>query len=182
VENNIKKIMELVTEACKTSQTITSLGTRAHSLLQHLQAELKDEENFYLKTVLPFGTNVNNMTEMKRREQDLPSKKWIGQLNACWKEKVNKLHLIVQSCEQAISKKYKLFTRLSRINLAGKTNDFQDPDLIANSLPLTRKEFDKQVVIFKALSMKFFYNILHYDQVHVDDWLVKYSVQNEEIH
>jgi hypothetical protein len=44
VENNIKKIMELVTEAWKTSQTITSLGTRAHSLLKHLQAELKDEE------------------------------------------------------------------------------------------------------------------------------------------
>jgi hypothetical protein len=36
VENNIKKIMELVTEAWKTSQTITSLGTRAHSLLEHL--------------------------------------------------------------------------------------------------------------------------------------------------
>jgi hypothetical protein len=38
VENNIKKRMELVTEAWKTSQTITSLGTRAHSLLEHLQA------------------------------------------------------------------------------------------------------------------------------------------------
>jgi hypothetical protein len=43
VENNIKKRMELVTEAWKTSQTITSLGTRAHSLLEHLQMELKDE-------------------------------------------------------------------------------------------------------------------------------------------
>jgi hypothetical protein len=61
VENNIKKRMEVVTEAWKASQTITSLGTRAHSLLDHLQAELKDEENFYLNTVLPFGTIVNNM-------------------------------------------------------------------------------------------------------------------------
>jgi hypothetical protein len=43
VENNIKKIMELVTEECETSQTMTSLGTRAHSLLEHLQVELKDE-------------------------------------------------------------------------------------------------------------------------------------------
>jgi hypothetical protein len=36
VENNIKKRMELVTEAWKTSQTINSLGTKAHSLLKHL--------------------------------------------------------------------------------------------------------------------------------------------------
>jgi hypothetical protein len=71
---------------------------------------------------------------------------------------------------------------LSRINLAGKNNNFQDLDLIANSLPLTRKEFDKQVAMFKALSLEKFYNILQFDQAHVDDWLVKYSIQNEEIH
>ena len=47
VENNIKKRMELVTEAWKRSQTITSLGTRAHSLLELLQAELKDEEKLF---------------------------------------------------------------------------------------------------------------------------------------
>jgi hypothetical protein len=46
VENNIKKRMELITEAWETSQTMTFLGTRAHNLLEHLQAELKDEENF----------------------------------------------------------------------------------------------------------------------------------------
>jgi hypothetical protein len=96
--------------------------------------------------------------------------------------KVKNLHLIVQSCEQAISKKDKLFTRLSRINLARKTNDFQDPDLITNSLPLTRQEFDKEVDMFKALPLEKFYNILEYDQAHVDDWLVDYSIQNEEIH
>jgi len=62
MENNINKIMELITEAWERSQTITSLGTRAHSLLEHLQAELKDEEYFYLNIVLPFDTIVNNMT------------------------------------------------------------------------------------------------------------------------
>jgi hypothetical protein len=160
----------------KTSQTITSLGTEAHSLLEHLQVELKDEEHFYLNIVLPFGTIVNNMTETKRRQQDLPSKNRIGQLNACWKEKVKNLHLIVQSCEQAISKKDKLFTRLSRINLDGKTNDLQDLDLIANSFPLTKQEFDKEVDMFKALSLEKFYSILEYDQAHVDNWLVDYSV------
>jgi hypothetical protein len=143
LENNIKKRMELVTKAWKTSQTITSLGTKAHSLLEHLQAELKDEEIFFLKMVIPFGTIVSNTIEIKRREQDLPSKKRIQQLNSCWKEKGKNLHLIVHICEQAISKKDKLFTRLSRINLVRKTNDFQDLNLIANTFPLTRQEFNK---------------------------------------
>jgi hypothetical protein len=103
-------------------------------------------------------------------------------LNASWKEKVNKLRRIVQSCEQVISKKDKLFTKLSNIDLAGKTNDFQDPLLIVNSLPLTREEFDKQVAMLNTFSLEKFYSILQFDQSHVHDWLVKYAVQNEEIH
>jgi hypothetical protein len=83
MENNITKRMELVIDAWKRSQTIASLRTRAHSLLEILQAELNDEENFFLKTIIPFGKIVNNMTKTKRREEDLPSKNRIGQLNAC---------------------------------------------------------------------------------------------------
>jgi hypothetical protein len=105
VENNIKKQMELVTQAWKISQTIPFLGTKAHSFLELLQAKLKDEEKFFLKMVIPFGKIANNMTEIKRREEDLPSKNQIAQLDACWKQKLNNLHLIVQSCEQTIEKK-----------------------------------------------------------------------------
>jgi hypothetical protein len=181
VENNIKKTMELINEAWEKSQTMTSLGTRARNFLEHLQADLKYEEHFYLDTLLPFGTIVNNMTEMRTRQQDLPSKNRIAQLNACWKEKVKNLHLIVQSCEHAILKKEKLFTKLTRIDLAEMTNNFQDFNLIANSLPLTNKAFDKHIDIFKALSLENFYSILEYGQDDVDNMLVDYLVQNEEI-
>ena len=75
--------MELIAEAWETSQTMTSLGMRAHRLLEHLQPELKYEEHFYLNLVLPFGTIVNNMTETRIIQQDLPSKNQIAQLNAC---------------------------------------------------------------------------------------------------
>jgi hypothetical protein len=68
------------------------------------------------------------------------------------------------------------------IDLSGKTNDFQDPILITNSLSLTREEFDKHVAMLKTFSLEKFYNILQFDQSHVHDWLVKYAVQNEEIH
>jgi hypothetical protein len=121
------------------------------------------------------------MTDTTRRQHDLPSKSRITQLEACWKEKVKNLYLIVQSCEQAISKKETLFTKLTKIDLAGRTNEFQDPKLIVNSLTLTKQAFDKQVDIFKALSLEFFYSILEYGEDDVDNWLVDYSVQNEDI-
>jgi hypothetical protein len=156
VEKNIKKRMELITEAWETSQTMDSLGTRAHNLLELLQTDLKNEETFYLDMVIPFSFHVNNMADMTRRQHDLPSKIWITQLEACWKEKVKNLYLIVQSCEQAISKKETLFTKLTKIDLAGRTNEFQDPNLIVNSLTLTKQAFDKQVDNFKALSLDFF--------------------------
>jgi hypothetical protein len=44
------------------------------------------------------------------------------------------------------------------------------------------QEFDKQVAMFKTLSLENVYNILQFDQAHVHYWLVKYAVQNEEIH
>ena len=160
---------------------MASLGTRAHGLHEDFQGDLKNEESFYLDTVLPFGTHVNNMTKTRRRQQDLPFKNWITQLNACWKEKVKNLHLIVQSCEQVISRKEKLFTKLTRIDLVRRTNDFQDPNLIVNSFPLTKQAFNKQVDIFKVFSLEKFHNILEYGEDDVDNWLVHYSIQSEEI-
>ena len=123
---------------------------RAHALHEHLQGDLKNEECFYLDMVIPFGVYVSNITDMRTRQEDLPSPNQITQLNACWKEKVKNLHLIVQSCEQAISKKEKLFTKLTKIDLAERINDFQDPNLIVNSFPLTKQAFDEQVDIFKG--------------------------------
>jgi hypothetical protein len=82
VENNIKKRMDLIIEAWKTSQTMASLGTRAHNLLERLQTNLKNEESFYWDTVIPFGLHVNNMIDMRIRQHDLPYKSRITQLEA----------------------------------------------------------------------------------------------------
>ena len=70
---------------------------------------------------------------------------------------------------------------MTRIDLVKRTNDFQDPNLIVKAFPLTKQAFVKQVDIFKALSLEKFYNILEYGQDGVDNWLVDYSVHNEEI-
>ena len=117
----------MISKALETSQNMDSLGSRAHTLLLLLETDLKNEENFYVHSVIPFAFHVNNMIETRKTQHDLPSKKGLTQLEACWKQKVKNLYLIVQWCEQAISKKETLLTKLTKINLAGKTNDFWDP-------------------------------------------------------
>jgi hypothetical protein len=86
VENNIKKRMALITEAWDISKNMISFGSRAHAFHEYLQADLKNEEGFYLDFVVPFGVKVSNMSELRRREEDLPSPSQIKQLNACWKK------------------------------------------------------------------------------------------------
>jgi uncharacterized protein YeeX (DUF496 family) len=67
------------------------------------------------------------------------------------------------------------------VDLAGSTNKVQDLKLILNSLFITKQQFDKQVDIFKGLSFENFYGILEYDEDDIDNWLVDYSVKNQDI-
>jgi hypothetical protein len=73
VENNIKKIMELITEVWEMSKSIISFVTREHAFHEYLQACLKNERGFYLIVAVPFGVKVNSMMELRRREEDIPS-------------------------------------------------------------------------------------------------------------
>jgi hypothetical protein len=46
---------------------------------------------------------------------------------------------------------------------------------------LTKKQFDEKVEIFKGLSIENFYGILKYDEDHIENWLVDFSVKNLNI-
>jgi uncharacterized protein YeeX (DUF496 family) len=132
-EKKIKKRMQLITEASETSQSRASFRKRAKDLHEHLQKNLKNEEHFYEQMVTPFANYSINNLDLKRRQEDIPSPKRIKQLKACWQKKVKNPQLIVESCEQAISKKEELFRNLTQIDLAGSTNEVQDPNLILKS-------------------------------------------------
>jgi hypothetical protein len=58
---------------------------------------------------------------------------------------------------------------MNEIDLAGSTNEVQDPNFIINSFPLTKQAFDEQVNIFKGLSLETFYSILEYGEDDVDN-------------
>jgi hypothetical protein len=46
---------------------------------------------------------------------------------------------------------------------------------------LTKQAFDEQIDIFKGLSLEKFYDILEYDEDDEDNYLVDYSIKNQEI-
>jgi hypothetical protein len=69
----LKNRMPLVMEACEVSKNIVSFGLRVHAFHEYIQVDIKNEEGFYRDDVIPFGINVSNMTETKRREEYFPS-------------------------------------------------------------------------------------------------------------
>jgi hypothetical protein len=95
--------MQLVTEVWETSQNIDSFQKRENDFHEHLQMNLKNDQHFYEQMLTPFSKHAINNSDLKRRQEDIPSPNRIKQLKACWQKKVKNLQLIVESCEQAIS-------------------------------------------------------------------------------
>ena len=96
-------------------------------------------------------------------------------------KKIENLHLIIKSCKQVISEKENLFTSLLQMDLAGTTNEVQDPKLILKYLSVTKEAFREQVDILKALSFKKFYDILEHHLDEHERWVLDYATHNEEI-
>ena len=46
---------------------------------------------------------------------------------------------------------------------------------------LTKQQFDEQVEIFKGLSVENLYGILEYNEDEIENWLVDYSMKNQDI-
>jgi hypothetical protein len=150
-------------------------------LLEHLQANLKNDQRFCEQVLTPFSNHAINTSELKRRQENLPSPKRTKKVKACWQKKVKNLELIVESCKQAILEKEELFTNLIQIDLAGSTNEVQDPNLILKSLSMTKEAFDEQLDILKGLSFEKFYGIVEHRVDELERWVLDYSTHNEEI-
>jgi hypothetical protein len=74
-----------------------------------------------------------------------------------------------------------LFKRLTEIDLAGSIDEVQYPKLILNSMFMTKKQFDEQVETLKGICAKNVYGIIEYKKEEIDNWLVDYSMKNQDI-
>jgi hypothetical protein len=67
--------------------------------------DLSNEEGFYKDVVITFTLKFSGMTELKRKEEDLPSPARIKQLKACWIKKIKVLKEILDECDVVVVKK-----------------------------------------------------------------------------
>ena len=111
----------------------------------------------------------------------MPSPSWIKQLNASWKENIENLKNIVQACNEVIVRREEIFRKLTEIDLAGSTVEVKDPKLILNSMFMTRQQFDEHVEILKGLAAEKFNVIIEYGEEEIDNWLIDYSMKNQDI-
>jgi hypothetical protein len=181
IENNINKRMQLVTKAWETSQNLVSFGKKENDFLEHLEANLKNDQHFCEEVLTHFSNYVVNTSELKRIQEKLPSPKRTKKVKSCWQKKVNNPELIFKSHKQAILEKEDLFTSLIQLDLAGSTNEVQDPNLILKSLSMTKEAFHEQVDILKGLYFKNFYDILEHHLDEHERWVLDYVAPNEEI-
>jgi hypothetical protein len=123
VENNINKRMQLVTEVWETMQNLVSFEKKANDFLEHLEVNLTNEQLFGHQVLDPFSNYALNTSELKRRQEKLPSPKCTKKLKSCWQKKIENLHLIVKSCKQVISEKENLLQSLLQMDLARTTNE-----------------------------------------------------------
>jgi hypothetical protein len=77
VEENIKKRMSLIMQPWDVGSSIVYFGSKINAFRDFLQGEYEHEEGFYKYVVTTFVLKVSNMTEMKIKEEYLPSPLWI---------------------------------------------------------------------------------------------------------
>jgi hypothetical protein len=88
---------------------------------------------------------------------------------------------ILDDCDDVVVKKEALYHKLTEIDLEGTTGEVQDPNLILNSIFMTRQQFEEHVEILKGLSAEKFNSIIEYNENEIENWLVNYANKNEDI-
>jgi hypothetical protein len=84
IGENIKKRISLIFEIWELGTSSTILSSRITNFKEYLQKDLDNDEKFYQEVVGTFSTKISNMNDMQRREQNLPSKIRLRQINVGW--------------------------------------------------------------------------------------------------
>jgi arginyl-tRNA--protein-N-Asp/Glu arginylyltransferase len=66
----------------------TSISARILNLKEYLQKDLENDEYFYKEVVNTFSARISSMSDAHRREQNLPSKVRLKQIDACWSRRI----------------------------------------------------------------------------------------------
>jgi hypothetical protein len=67
------------------------------------------------------------------------------------------------------------------LDIAGSTIKVSDPNLISNSMIMSREKLEEQLENMKKSLARKFDSMVEYTYDDIDNWLVKYTNKNEDI-
>jgi hypothetical protein len=105
----------------------------------------------------------------------------VKQLKAYWLKRIKSLKETLVECDVISVKRGELYLKLIELKLVGSTEDVEDPQLIMNSILLTKEQIEEKLDSLKIPSTKTFNNLTKYLETEVEIWLVRYVNKNDDI-
>jgi hypothetical protein len=151
-----------------------SLGSRITNFKQYLQVDIENDEELYKGVVSTFFAKVSSVSELQRKEEDMPAPIRIKKLKSCWIKRVKCLREMLVDCDNISAKKGDLYLKLIELDLVGSTGDVENSHLILDSMFMSKEQFEEKVELLKTASTKRFNNLTEYSKLEVESWLVSY--------
>jgi hypothetical protein len=137
-------------------------------LKQFLQDDLENDEEFYKGEITTFVIKVSNMSEIKRKGEYLPSLVRIKQLKSCWIKIIKCLREILSDFDTISVKRGECYLKLVGLDLAGTTREVDDPQIILNSIFMSKEKFEEKLESLKSTSTEKFNNLTEYSEFEVE--------------
>jgi len=131
----IYKIIYLIQEIWELAQSSTNFSMRVTNFKEYLQKDMENDEGFYKDIVGTFSSKVSSLSDIHRREQNLPSNIWMKQINSCWLKRKKKLREMINELDVVKSKRGDLFFKL--VNLK---KELDDPILLLDTILLSKNK------------------------------------------
>ena len=106
---------------------------------------MENNEGFYKDAVGIFSAKVSSLSDIHRREQNLPSNIWMKQINVCWLKRIIFLREMINELDVVKNKRGDLFFKL--IDL---TKELNGPSLLMYTILSTKEQLLEQINVLKV--------------------------------
>jgi hypothetical protein len=101
---------------------------------------LENDEGFYKEAMGTFAMKVSSLTELHRRDQNLPYKNHMKKINVCWLRRIKFLRELLSECDVINIKRGNIFLKLFYL-----TKELEGPHLIMDTILLSKEELQEQL-------------------------------------
>ena len=140
-EENILLILEIL----ELSQSTTSFSTRIFHFKEYLQKDLENDEGFNKQEVRKFAKKISRLSDTHRREQNLPSKIQMKQINVWWLKIIKCLRDLLSECDAFKIKRDDIFLKLVDL-----TKNLDGLNLLMDAILFSKDKLLKQLEALKV--------------------------------